>query len=520
MKLSVCFGFLICCCLFRPGIPLSCSASCQLAPDSAPRTGAQESDHGANPQLAPGPASLSGIPQSASDETWRSHPPPPKPSGPLRLPPARETRLPNGLTLVLVADHRAPIVTVDVAVPVGEVNDPPGQTGLAEATADLLTEGAGHLSSHDLAREVERLGGRVSSSSSPDYSEVSASVLAENAGPMIEIVADILLRPLFPQQEVALYKNTRIEKLALERQDPAFVVSEEFNRIIYGAHPYSASAPTPESISAMSRSSIQDFYQANYGPEGSYLVAVGDFDPILIEARLRSILGAWRQPPPRSPGAFPPPPARTEKTIYLVDRPGSEQADIRIGNLAIKRSAPDFIPLMIANTILGGGTSSRLFLNIREQKGYTYDVSSSLAGLKQYGTFFGATETRNEAVALAIKEILVEFDRIRSDNLSVQELQSAKNFINGEYSLLLSTQEGLANQVLRTRLLGLEQGSLEAMPSRVEAVTADQVRQAARSYILADRPAIVVVGDAATLKKALESLAPVVVSSGPAKPKK
>jgi zinc protease len=419
--------------------------------------------------------------------------------------------LPNGLTLLLIEDHRTPVVTIEIAVPVGDVNDPPRQTGLTEATADLLTEGAGNLSSQDLAREVEAMGGRISSSSTPDYSEISASVLAGNTRRMIEILGDVVLHPTFAEQEVALYKSTRLERLTVERQDPAFVVAEEFNKVIYGAHPYSASAPTPESVSGMTRSRIRDFYDASFGPGGSYIVAVGDFDQSGMESGLRSIFERWKGRP-RPAGTFPAPPARTEKTIYLVDRPGSDQADIRIGNLAIKRSAPDLVQLLIVNAILGGGTSSRLFLNLREQKGYTYDVSSSLAALKQYGTFFGATETRNEVCAQAIREILAEFDRIRKEKVSAEELQNAKNYINGNYSLLLSTQAGLANQALHTRLLGLDQDFLQSMRSKVEAVTAEQVMQAARDYVQIDHPAIVVVGDAAKLKKDLEPIGPLIIS--------
>jgi len=438
---------------------------------------------------------------------------------PLKLPPARAITLPNGLTLVVVEDHRAPIVTFEMAVPVGEVNDPPRQTGLAEATADLLTEGAGGLTSHQLATEVEKLGGRISSSSSPDYSQISATVLAENAGRMIEIAGDALLRPSFPEEEVALYKNTRLEKLTVERQDPAFIVTEEFNKIIYGSHPYSASAPTPELVSGMNRSRIREFYEASFGPDGSYIVAVGDFEPSAMESRLRDIFGGWKSRP-RPASHFPGPPARSEKTIHLIDRPGSDQADIRIGSLAVRRASPDFTPLLVANAILGAGTSSRLFLNVREKKGYAYDVSSSLAALKQYGTFFGATETRNEVCAQAITEILAEFDRMRNEKVAPDELQNAKNYIIGNFSLLLSTQAGLADQILRARLLGLDADFLETIRSRVDAVTADQVTAAARAYILTDHPAIVVVGDAARLKKSLESLAPVVVSRRQVNPAK
>ena len=498
--------------LVRTILPLSSAAGFQLEPGASPLARAQSTSVDSRPHdRSPGPADFLALAVPLQDESWRKQPPAPRSSLPLHLPRVHQTTLPNGLTLLLIEDHRTPVVTFEIAVPVGEVNDPPHQTGLAEATADLLTEGAGALSSQDLARDVEAMGGRIASSSNPDYSEISASVLAGNASKMIEILGDVLLHPTFPEQEVALYKSTRLEKLTVERQDPAFVVAEEFNRVIYGAHPYSASAPTPESVSGMTRSRILDFYNTGFGPDGSYIVAVGDFDQSGMESSLRAIFAGWtRRPSPA--GIFPAPPTRSERTIYLVDRPGSDQADVRIGNLAIKRAAPELIPLMLANVILGGGTSSRLFLNLREQKGYTYDISSSLAALKQYGTFFGATETRNEVCGQAIQGMLAEFDRIRKEKVSAEELQNAKNYINGNYSLLLSTQAGLASQILHTRLLGLDQDFLENMRSRVEAVTVDQVMQAAHKYILVDQPAIVVVGDAAKLKKSLEPIAPVVTS--------
>src|SRR5215471_10795192 len=499
--------------LVRAILPLSSAACFQLEPGASPLARAQSTLVGSRPHdQSPGPpADLLALDVPVQDESWRKQPPPPRSSLPLHLPPVHQTTLPNGLTLLLIEDHRTPVVTFEIAVPVGEVNDPPHQTGLAEATADLLTEGAGALSSQDLAREVEAMGGRIASSSNPDYSEVSASVLAGNASRMIEILGDVLLRPTFPEQEVALYKSTRLDRLTVERQDPAFVVAEQFDKVIYGPHPYSASAPTPESVSAMTRSRVREFYDAGFGPDGSYIVAVGDFDQSEMESKLRSVFSGWRARP-RPAATVPAPAPRTEKTIYLVDRPGSDQADIRIGNLAIKRSAPDLIPLMVANAILGGGTSSRLFLDLREQKGYTYDVSSSLAALKQYGTFFGATETRNEVCSQAIQGMLAQFDRIRREKVSAEELQNAKNYINGNYSLLLSTQTGLANQIVHTRLLGLDQDFLQNMRAKVEAVTIDQVMQAARNYILIDHPAIVVVGDAAKLKKSLDPIAPVVIS--------
>ena len=443
-------------------------------------------------------------------ESWRKQPPRPVTARPFKLPAAREIKLQNGLTLVMIEDHRTPMVTINLGIPVGSVADPSEGLGLAEAAASLLTEGAGTRTSEQLAREVETLGGRISSFATEDYSKVVVSVVAENAERMMDIMGDVALRPAFPDEEVSLYKDNRVQSLTVQRQDPAFLVSEHFNRIIYGPHPYGVSAPTPESVAAMDRKKIENFYKANYTPAGSVLVIAGDFDSKKMEAKARSILGGWKAPA-TGEKKFPSIPERKALRVYLVDRPGSEQADFRIGNLAPTRSDADYFPLIVANTILGGGTSSRLFLNIREEKGYAYDVFSAVNAPLQRGTFYGGSQTRTEVTSSAIKEVLMEFDRMRNEKVSAEDLRNAKNYLNGIFSLVLSTQGGVASQVGSTYLLGLGPAYLETYRARIEAVTAEQVQQAARKYILTDRPAIVVVGDAAKLKKELSALGPVEV---------
>ncbi|HEX8090235.1 MAG TPA: insulinase family protein, partial [Blastocatellia bacterium] len=217
-------------------------------------------------------------------EGWRKQAPASDPDRPFNLPPARVSRLENGLMLVMIEDHRAPIVTIDVGMPSRAALSPSlnilmEQSALAEATAQLMTEGAGSRGSEQLAREVETLGGRIASAASDDYMEVSAAVVAENAGPMLEILGDVLLRPTFPRNEVALYKSNRIDKLRVDRQEPSFLLSEHFNRIVYGSHPYAISAPTPAAVKTVTRAKIERFYRSSYGPEGSAVVIVGDFIP-------------------------------------------------------------------------------------------------------------------------------------------------------------------------------------------------------------------------------------------------
>ncbi|MCI0486449.1 MAG: insulinase family protein, partial [Blastocatellia bacterium] len=292
-------------------------------------------------------------------ESWRKQPPRSGPARPFKLPSAREIKLQTGLTLVMIEDHRSPMVTINLGIPVGSALDPAESLGLAEAVASLLTEGAGTRTSEQLAREVETLGGRISSFATEDYSRIVVSVVSENAERMMDMIGDVALRPAFPEEEVSLYKENRIQSLTVQRQDPAFLVSEHFNRIIYGPHPYAISAPTPESIAAMDRKKIESFYKASYTPSSAVLVIAGDFDSKKMEAKVRAVFGGWKAPP-AGEKKFPAMPERKARHIYLIDRPGSEQADFRIGNLALTRQDADYFPLLVANTILGGGTSSRL----------------------------------------------------------------------------------------------------------------------------------------------------------------
>ncbi len=442
--------------------------------------------------------------QSAS-EAWRKRPPKPAPASPFQLPALREVKLENGLALVMIENHRVPIVTMTLGIAVGSVNDPPDQTGLAEATASLLNEGAGNRTSEQLAREIETLGGQLVASANDDYTEVYASVVSENLEPMLDLFGDVVLRPTFPDAEVALYKKNRVEALTVQRQEPSFLVSERFNFAVYGSHPYAISAPTPAAVEAIDRAKIKGFYQANYLPAGSVLVITGDFQAARIEAKLRAMFSEWKAST-NTAEKISRMPEQTKRRIFLIDRPGSEQADFRIGNLGLARFDEDYFALLVANAILGDGTGSRLFLNLREKKGYTYDVSSATRAQRMSGTFFGSSETRTAVTLPAIREMLLEFERIRREKVTEKDLQNAKNYLNGGFSLSLSTQGGVTNAIVQTRMLGLAPDYLERYRERIEAVTAEQVQAVARKYIRTDTATIVVVGDAVKLRRPLSIL--------------
>ena len=463
----------------------------------------------------------------ASDsEAWRRVPPKPGSPRPLRLPSTREVELENGLKLVFVEDHRTPMVTVLVGIPLQlqpfkDIDALNNQAALAEAAADLLTEGAGSRTSEELAREVETLGGRISSTANDDYAEVVGSVVAENVERMMSMLADVVIRPSFPENEVALHKRNRIQNLVVQRQDPAYLASEQFDRVVFGSHPYAIASPSPASIEALNREKIEQFYRSHFEPRGSVVVIAGDFNLDRISEMARTLFSHWKETSERESASeqashqFPHPELRR---VYLIDRPGSEQADIRIGGLGITRGHPDYFPLLVTNAILGAGTNSRLFMNIRERKGFAYDVYSAVDAMRYGGTVVGGAQTRSEVVGPAIKEMLSELDRLGRMRVTPSELQGAKNYLNGLFSLALSTQGGVTERIAQKYLLELGVNYLESYRTRIESVTPEQVQQAARKYLSIERPAIVVVGDASKLKNQLESLGRVEVLSIEGKP--
>jgi len=447
----------------------------------------------------------------AQSESWRREPPKPGPVRPLSLPQLRRVTLSNGIRLILVEDHRVPVTTIQAAIPLAikpdnDVNRLTTKLTLAEATAELLTAGARTRNSEELAREVESLGGRLAAADSDDFLEVSAVVISENTGNMLQLFADVLLHPSFPEDEVALYKSNRLEKLVAQRQDPAFLADERFDRAVFGNLAYAISAPTKQAVAFVNRARVQRFYSDNIGPEGAVLVAIGDFDAPSTEKRIKQLFEPWRKPARASLRVRVAPPARVARKIYLVNRAGSEQADLRVGEVAITRKDPDYFPLLIADAILGGGTSSRLFLNIRERLGYAYDVSSSLHSRKYAGAFYAASQSRTEVAVQALKEMLLELDRLRNELVSAAELQAAKNYLNGLFSLSLASQEGLADRLTQAEILELGPNDLATRRAQIDGVTAEQVRAAVRKHVPSGRETIVVIGDAMKLQK---SLAPI-----------
>ncbi len=435
----------------------------------------------------------------------RTKPPETPPLPAFRLPPVAEAALPNGLQVVLVEDRRFPLVTLRLGFQAGSKFDPKELPGLAEATAALLTEGTQTRSARQIAEEAASIGGTLSGYASADSLLLAGNALSENLPRLLDLAADVTLNAAFAGDEIKIYQNRRTQELLAERSEPDFWADEKLAAVVFGEHPYSRIHPTPDSIGKLNHDMLASFRDRLLAPNNAVLVLLGSLPG--REETLKLIqdrFGKWeRRDVPPAPSVPFPKPARS---LTLVDRPRSVQADIRVGQLAVDRASPDYFPLVVTNAILGVGASSRMFTNIREKQGFAYDAHSTLQARRQAGLFAAVTQVRNEVLEPALESVQAELDRLAREPVGAQELADVKNYLSGSFVLGLETQGGLANQLSMVKLMGLPNDYLESYTTRIRSVEPPEIRTVAGKYMNRGTAGIVVVGDAAQIGKALEKL--------------
>ena len=440
----------------------------------------------------------------SQQEHFRSQAPPPLQPRPILIPTPTETTLANGLSLVVVEDSRLPLVSYRLAFPVGGAFDPPELPGLTDLLAGLLPEGTESKTSKEIADEVARLGASISAGASSDYTIVAASALAQFNDEILDLLAEVVLEPSFPENEVELAKRNTKESLRQQRAQPSFLSSEMVSRVMFGDHPYSVVAPTPESIDRVSREEFVKFHRAKLVPNNAVFFVVGDVSYDDILKRTESLFSTWQRGE-ELVANFPAPPVRTKRTAYLVDRPGSAQSNIVVANSGITRTSPDYFPMLLMHTVLGANASSRLFMNIREDKGYTYGAYSNLDARRSAGTFRATAEVRTPVTGDSVKEFLYELHRIGSEPVSEKEIADAKSYLTGVFPIRLETQEGLTDQLVQIKMLHLPDNYLETYRDQVQAVTVDDIQRVAQKYIRPDEAALIIVGDGSSV---LEQIKP------------
>ena len=427
---------------------------------------------------------------------------------PVAWPKRTVTTLGNGLQVVLVESRNFPRISAQLFFRSGNAIVAHTAPGLADMTAVVVRAGTASRPSRQIEEDLRRMGAALGTSSGADSSAISASGLAEFAPGILELIADLARHASFPAEEFERERRQRLEELKIERTNPGFLASERLRRVLFGAHPYAVVSPTEEQLAGITREQLQEFYQKHYVPADSLLIVVGDFAATEMLERIEKIFGAWkahRAEPPASPA----PPQQTGRRVHLVNRPETVQTQVLLGNLSITRRDADWYRLLLANTIFGGAFHSRLVLNIREQKGYTYSPGSGVNALHQRGYFTVRAAVRNDVVAATLTEMFYEMDRMRSVPVSAEELTSAQSYLTGVFSLGVATQDRLVGQLSAVYLDKLPESYLETYRERIRALTAEDVMAAARRHFDSANAQIVVVGDRAQIGEQAALFGPV-----------
>jgi zinc protease len=430
----------------------------------------------------------------------------------VKLPRPRETKLSNGLSVLVLERHKLPTVAFTLWVKTGALADPRDLPGLAMTTAEMLREGTTHRTSAQLAADVDNIGASLSASADfgSNLSNVSASGLITNVDRILELMSDIVLNPTFPPDELEKYQKRELANLEQERSEPSFLGREKFFEVLYREFPAAVVSATPASVKAMSPEKLKAFHARFYLPGNAILGVVGDVQFDQIVSSIQKYFGDWkdRTVDPPALGKLPLPAAAK---ITLVDRPNSVQTNILGGGYAIRRADPDFIPLTVMNRVLGGGPSARLFLNLRENKGYTYGAYSYFTSDIYPGAWTATTEVRNAVTDGSMHELMVEFNRIRDEKVPDAELDDARRSIVARFALSLEQPSTLLGFWMTAKYYRLPEDYWDRYPELVAEVTPEMVQRAARKYVDLDHLQFVCVGDGKQIKDVLKKYGPVEV---------
>ena len=429
---------------------------------------------------------------------------PPKPAAPkdFRVPEPRRFTLDNGLQVALVQWGDMPKVGVSLSVRSGNAFEQANEVWLSDLTGTLIREGTATRNATQISRDAARMGGALSVGVGADSTTIGGEVLSEFGPDMVQLVADVVRNPRFPESELARLKTNMTRDLAVALSQPQQIALQKFRAVLYGDHPTGRIFPTEEMVKGFTLDQIRQFYQATYGPGVSRLYVVGRFDQPAVESAIRKAFGDWSAP--KASRSVRPAAPKTTRAVHLIDRPGAPQSTIVLGIPVIDPTHDDFIALTVVDSLLGGAFASRITKNIREDKGYTYSPYSELS-TRYHDTYWAQNaDVTTAQTGASLKEIFAEIDRLQSEPPSKEELAGIQNYLVGTYILQNSSRGGIAGQLRYVDLQGLPADYPNTFVKRVMAVTAQQVMAVAKKYLSDEQATIVVVGDRKTIEEQLK----------------
>lgn len=422
------------------------------------------------------------------------------------LPPIVTKQLPNGLKLMIVEQHELPLADFILVTGTGGTMDPSAKGGVANLTSAMLTEGTTTRNSLQIADQIAFLGIGLSASSDWDASTVSLHTPTAQLDSALALFSDVALHPAFPAADFDRLKKNRLTTLLQLKDRPTAIADQAYASILYGpTHPYGHTLiGTESSITGMSARDLQSFYRANFLPNNSTLIVVGDVTPAQIEKKIDALFGSWQRGIV-TPFTFGEAKNPAATTVYLIDKPGAAQSSFRIGAISVPRSTRDYFALNVLNTILGGAFTSRLNQNLRETHGYTYGARSRFDMRQSAGPFTASAEIVAAKTDSGLIEFMKELNAIR-DTVPLAELNKAKRYLQLGMPADFETTRQIAGQLVPVAVYGLPLDFYNSYVSRIESVTQADVQRVARQYINPASLAVVIVGDRKSIEEGLKAV--------------
>ncbi len=437
--------------------------------------------------------------------------------------PVRAT-LDNGARVLVLEDHRLPTVTMQMIITgAGGLFEPKDRVGLAAMTAQMMRQGTATRDSKQLAEQIDALGASISVSAGaggggprggggggprPLDATLHAQGLSENFDQWFAIATDVLLHPSFPAAELDRLRTQGMAMLRQQRSQATFLASERMQKVLYGEHPAAIVTPTAETLKAITTDDLKTWHDQRYVPQNTIIAIAGDVKASEMIAKLNKALASWKKTDAKVAIPAAPAPATAAK-IYLVDRPGSVQTNLLLGNLAIDRTSPDYVALRVLNQVFGGGSNGRLFRNIREEKGYTYGAYSRLEAGHFAGPWVANSEVRSAVSGPALREFFYELKRLADEPVPADELEAARRSMVASFALSLESPASILSYAVQSEQFGFPADYWETYPTKIMAVTAADVQRVAKKYYGTQSVQVIAVGDAAKIRADIEKYGPV-----------
>ncbi len=437
----------------------------------------------------------------------RSQPPTPGPVRPFGLPHVDRDELANGLIVLSARHGRLPVVTSALVLEGGAAGEPPSKAGLAYLVANALEAGTRGKSADEVAWALESIGVEFQADARWDAAVLWVVSPRERLESALELFAEIARAPAFRVEEVERLRDEQLADILQRQKEPRALAGDMAAHFIFGREvPYARPlVGTSATVRDLGPADVEAFYRGWYAPRGAALLMVGDIDPADARALADARFGDWTGRPQPRP-EFQVTPGVERASIFVVDRPGSVQSEIRVGDVGLERGHADYFPVQVMNSLLGGAFTSRLNMSLRERHGFTYGIRSGFAFRRRPGPFLISTAVATDVTARAVEETLREIHRVRDELAPADEVAAARDYLAGTLPLELQTTEQLAGRLADLVIYDLPDDYFDRYRERILAVTPEEVQRVARAHLRPDRLAIVIVGAAAAIVPGLEQL--------------